>query len=147
MKSDKNSFSCDLQRAHTILVLNTSTAYHKHQLNLYNEGIHDRANNQGQSDVWCENTGRRRSSEIASILHAFVKNHCKNLNQLTFWCDNCGGQNKNQYIAQALTYIVITKNIEKVDLKFPYKGHTFLAGVSNFGSIEKNTAKINILYH
>ena len=74
MKNDKNYFSFDLQKAHTIPGLNTST------LGLYNEGIHDRANNQGYSRLWCENTGRRWSNEIASILHAFVKNHCKNLN-------------------------------------------------------------------
>ena len=52
MKSDKNYFSLDLQKAHTIPVLNTST------LSLYNEGIHDRAYNQGYSRLWCENTGR-----------------------------------------------------------------------------------------
>ena len=143
MKSNKNSFSFDLQKAHTILVLYTSTAYYKHQLTLYNKGIHDRANNQGYSHLWCENAGL---SEIASILYAFVKNHCKNLNKLTFWCDNYGGQNKNQYLAQALIYIVNTTNIEKVDLKFPYKGHTFLADDSNFGNIEKKIWQKEILY-
>ena len=141
MKSNKNFFLFDLQKAHTIPVLNTSTAYYKHQLTLYNKGIHDRANNQGYSHLWCENTGRSGSSEIASILYAFVKSHCKNLNELPFWCEHCGGQNKNQYIAQALIYIVNTTNIEKVDLKFPYKGHIFLAEDSNFGNIEKKYKK------
>ena len=87
-KKDKNSFSFYFQKAQTIPVLNTSTAW-EHQLTLY-EGIHDQANNQGNSHLLCENTGWRGSSKIASILHAFVKNHC-NLNELTFWCDNCGG--------------------------------------------------------
>ena len=41
MKEDKNSFSFDLQKAHTLPVLNTSTAYYKHQLVLCNDGIHD----------------------------------------------------------------------------------------------------------
>ena len=109
----------DLQKVHTIPVLNISTAYYKHQLTLYKEGIHDRANNQGYSHLWCENTGRRGSSEIASILYVLVKNHCKILNDRTFWCDNCGATDENQYIAQALIYIINTK-IEKVDLKFPY---------------------------
>ena len=81
------------------------------------------------------------SSEIPSILYAFVKNNCENLNELTFWCDNCGGQNENQYIAQALIYTVNTTNIKKVDLKFPYKGHTFLADNSNFGNTEKKYGK------
>ena len=116
-----------MQKTHTIPILNTSTAYCKHQLTLYNEGIHDRTNNQSYSHLWCGNTGRRKNSEIVSIFHALVTNHCKTLNELTFWCDTCGRQNKNQYIAQALTYIVNTTNIEKVNLKFPYKGHTFLA--------------------
>ena len=100
MKSDKNSFLLDLQKAHTISVLNTSTAYYKHQPDLY-EGIHDRANNQGYSHLWCVNTDQRGINEIASRLYAFVKNHRKNLNELTFCCDNCGSQNKNQCIAQA----------------------------------------------
>ena len=71
-------------------------------------------------------------------MYAFVKNHCRNLNELTSWCDNCGDQNKNQYIAQALIHIVNTTKIEKADLNFPYKSHTFLlVGDSNFGNIEK----------
>ena len=84
MKSDENYFSFDLQKAHTIPVFITSTAYYKRQLTLYNEGIHDRANSQGYSHLCYENTGRRGSSEIASILYAFVKNDCKNLNELNF---------------------------------------------------------------
>ena len=44
IKSDKDFFSFHLQKAHTIPVLNASTAYYKHQLTLYNEGIHDPAN-------------------------------------------------------------------------------------------------------
>ena len=44
MKNDQNFFFFDLQKAHTITVLNTSTAYCKHHLILYNERIHDRDN-------------------------------------------------------------------------------------------------------
>lgn len=94
IKSDKDFFSFHLQKAHTIPVLNASTAYYKHQLTLYNEGIHDRTNNQSYSHLWRGNTGRRKSSEIVSILHAFATNHCKTLNELTFWCDNCGAKTK-----------------------------------------------------
>ena len=111
MKSDKNSFSFDLQKAHTIPVLNTSTAYYKHQLIFYNEEIHDQANSKGYSHLWSENTGRRWH---LYELYAFVKNNCKNLNELLFWCDNCGGQNENQYIAQALIYTVNTMNIKLI---------------------------------
>ena len=76
-------------------MLNTNTAYYKHTVTPYNEEIHDQGNNQGYSQLWCENTSQRGRSKISSILYAFVQNHCKSLNELTFKCDNCGGQNKN----------------------------------------------------
>ena len=95
-----------------------------------------------------ENTSQRGRSKIASILYVFVENHCKNLNELTFKCDNYGGQNKIQYVAQSLIYIVIGTNIEKVDLRFPYKGPTFVADDSNFGNIgnKKIQQKTKTLY-
>ena len=55
MTVDKNSFKFDLQKPHFLPVLNKSTPYYKHQDVLYNKGIHDFANNQGYSHLWCKN--------------------------------------------------------------------------------------------
>ena len=69
-----------------------------------------------------------------------------------FWFDDCSVQNKNKnlcitsiYISFNI-YIVNNTNIEKVDLKFRYKGHTFLADDS-IGNIEKKLRQKEIFYN
>ena len=67
-----------------------------------------------------------------------MKNHCKEKECLFFCCDNCGGQSKNKYIAIAIIYIFNTiEKVNVIDIRFPYKGHTFLPDVSNSGNMEK----------
>ena len=138
MTLDVDAITFDLQKARVLPVLTTNTAYYKHQLMVYNEGLHDTAQNQGYAHLWTENIGRRGSREIGSIIYRFVKTHHKEREHLSFWCDNCGGQNKSQYIAMAMIYLVNTvDSLKCIDIRFPYKGHTFLADDSNFGSIEE----------
>ena len=118
IKDDVVTF--DLQKAHSLPLLTTNKAYYAHQLVLYNEGMHV-CNNQGYAHLWDETTGKRGSREIASIIYRFVKKYADARDTLSFWCDNCGGQNKNQYIAQAMMYIVNTVDgIKEINICFPY---------------------------
>ena len=146
MIKDDNAIAFDLQKAHSLPLLTTNKAYYAHPLVLYNEGMHV-CNNQGYAHLWDETTGKRGSCEIACIIYRFVKKYADARDTLSFWCDNCGGQNKNQYIAQAMMYIVNTVDgIKEINIRFPYTGHTFLADDSNFSCIEKKDAQKELFY-
>ena len=59
----------------------------------------------------------------------------------------CGGQNKNQYIALAMIYIVNTiEKLNVTDIRFSCKGYTFLPDDSNFGNIQKKIKARELLY-
>ena len=147
MKADPLALTFDLQKAHVLPVLTTNKAYYKHQLTLYNEGLHDMSENQGYAHLWTENIVKRGSQEIASVIYRFVKKYCCRKQSLSFWCDNCGRQNKNQFVAMAMIYMVNTiEDLQVVDIRFPYKGHTFLPDDSNFGIIEKKIQAKELLY-
>ena len=68
--------------------------------------MHDSAKNQEYAHLWTEIIAKLGSREISTVADRFVKSHSKEKERLSFWCDNCGGQNKNQYIAMAMIYIV-----------------------------------------
>ena len=72
--------------------------------------------------------------------------NCSERDHLSFLCDNCPGQNKNQYIAQAMVYVVNMTRINRVDVRFPYRGHMFLPDDTNFGNIECKMKKKELLY-
>ena len=47
----------------------------------------------------------------------------------------------------AMIYIVNTfEKVNVMDIRFPYKGHTFLPDDSNFGNIEKKVKVRELLY-
>lgn len=90
---------------------------------------------------------KRGSREISSAAYRFVKSHCKEKERLSFWCDNCGGQNKNQYIAMAMIYTVnAIENVNVIDIRSPYKGHTFLSDDLKFRNIEKKFKATELLH-
>ena len=90
---------------------------------------------------------KRGSREISSAAYRFVKSHSKEKERLSFWCDNCGGQNKNQYIAMAMIYTVnAIENVNVIDIRSPYKGHTFLSDDLKFRNIEKKFKATELLH-
>ena len=95
MKKDPAAITFDLQKAHALPLLTTNKAYYKHQLVIFNQGVHDTKHNQGYSHLWSENLARRGSREIASVIYRFVTLHCQDRETLSFWCDNCTGLFRN----------------------------------------------------
>ena len=66
---------------------------------------------------------------------------------LSFWYNNCGGKNKNQFTDMAMMYIVNKINSRQiVDIRFIFKGHTFLPNDSYLGSIKKKIEPKELLY-
>ena len=146
MKADPMASSFDLHKVHVLPVLTTNTAYYKHQLSLYNEGVHNVAQNQGYAYLWTEDIAHRGAREISSVIYQHVTTNCQNEKQLSFWCDNCWAQNKKNIVAKTGIYIVNATNVEEIDICFLYRGHTFLPDDSNFGNIERQLQKKDLYY-
>jgi hypothetical protein len=86
----------DLQKTSPTPSLSTSVAYYKHQLWMFNLGIHDAVTASGYMNVWSENVASRGAQEIGSCL-------IKNINHFTppqvkhliLYSNSCGSQNRN----------------------------------------------------
>ena len=71
-KSKLLCFTFDLQKTQPIPYINTSVAFYKRRLWLYNLGINDRKNNKGHMFVWEESEGKRGSNEIGSAILEYL---------------------------------------------------------------------------
>jgi hypothetical protein len=77
------------------------------------------------------------SSEIGTGLMSYMNNLPTHVKHVTTYSDTCGGQNRNQFVASAMLYIVNKTNIETVDMKYMEPGHTYLEADSMHSTIER----------
>lgn len=99
--------------------------YYKRKLSVYNFTVYD-SRDEGFCYVWDECNGLKGSSEIGTGLITYMTNLPKEIKHVTTFSDTCGGQNRNQFIASAMMYVVNNTHIETVDLKFMEPGHSYL---------------------
>ena len=115
--------------------------YYKRKLNCYNLCIYSMADKKGHCYFWNETTGRKGSSEVATVLVRYLHDLPKEVKHVVFYCDTCGGQNRNAAVVSALNYVVRTsKTICTVDLKFMESGHSHMEVDSMHAAIEGQKA-------
>lgn len=141
------TFTFDLEKTQPIPYINTSVAYYKRQIWLYNLGINTRNDNKGHMFLWSEVEGKRGSVEVASCLNTFLENVdiCK-YTKIHSFSDCCGGQNRNRNIVSYMRYICSTTPILEWRHTFLESGHTYLPNDTDFGKIEKKKNKEEGIY-
>ena len=131
-------FSFDFQKTQPIPYLNTSVAYYKRKLWLYNLGINTRNNNNGYMYLWDETNAKKGNNEVASSILAFFQQiDLKIFEEIHTFSDCCGGQNRNKNIVSFFMYICETTHIRTWTHTFLETGHSYLPNDTDFGKIEK----------
>lgn len=133
---NKITATFDLQAVLSVPFAGDAQIYYKRKLSVYNFTIFD-SNKEGFCYVWDESNGMKGSSEIGTGLILYMTNLPKDIKHVVTYSDSCGGQNRNQFIASAMMYVVNNTQIETVDLKFLESGHTYLEADAMHATIER----------
>ncbi|XP_045506624.1 uncharacterized protein LOC123702846 [Colias croceus] len=143
-KSEEDkSYLCvtmDLQSLLQIPSTADSLMYYSRKLNLYNLSIYEfkPPQNDAHCMIWTEINGKRGSVEIASAIYLWIKKLPEVLTHVTIYSDTCSGQNRNQYVAAFLLYVVQThETIKILEQKYLESGHSFMEVDSMHSAIEK----------
>lgn len=131
----------DMQKTQPLPYLNTSVAFYKRQMWLYNLGISDRGIKKSTMCVWTEVEGRKGSNEVASSLYKFLLGKdLTRLKEIHSFSDACGGQNRNKNILAFMKFFCDKYNIRWTH-GYLESGHSFLPNDTDFGKIEKSKNK------
>ena len=119
--------------------------FYSRQLWVYNLGIHT---NIGRimMNVWDETVASRGSREVGSCLLDFATDLPLGVTKLIAWSDSCGGQNKHYNIPRYWMTILQNTHITQVDHKFLELGHTYLENDEDFGIIERQKRRQQLIY-
>lgn len=140
---EDGSYLCvtmDLQSLLQIPSTADSLMYYSRKLNLYNLSIYQFKPPQKDAHcmIWTEINGKRGSVEIASAIYLWIKNLPEAVTHVTIYSDTCSGQNRNQYIAAFLLYLVHThETIKVLEQKYLESGHSYMEVDSMHSAIEK----------
>ena len=129
--------SFDLQQALPVPNLSVGPAFYLKKAWVYNLGIHDCGTNKGYMYMWSENTAKRGSDEIASILYKHFTENKTGAKTLIVFSDNCTGQNKNWSVICLWRNLVKEGIFQSVEHRFLTVGHTHLPSDRDFANIEK----------
>lgn len=125
-----------MEQTQPIPYINTSVAFYKRQLWLYNLGIHTLHDGKGTMCLWTESEGKRGANEVASSLISFLENK-EGYENLVSFSDCCSGQNRNKIIVSLFFHICQATPIKSWTHNFLESGHSFLPNDTDFGKIEK----------
>ncbi|XP_041968600.1 uncharacterized protein LOC121725638 [Aricia agestis] len=138
---DFEAIAVDYQKNISLPNITTNDVYYKRQLSMYTFNIHVLST--GQSYFYCypETSAKKGSNEVMSFLHHFIINYLdKRVKQLSIFCDSAGGQNKNYNLIKWLHFITNKSNLlNRVDITFPIRGHSYMECDKNFGIIKLKT--------
>lgn len=96
--------------------------------------------------VWSENVASRGGQEVASCLLKHLEHNIKETTKhLILYSDSCGGQNRNIKISLMLKHFLASSHLELIEQKYFLSGHSFNSCDQNFGYIEKESRKIEII--
>lgn len=117
--------------------------YYFRQLSTNTFGIYNFANDKVHTYVYHEGIARKSPDEVCSLLLHYFENFLdKEYDELNLFCDNCGGQNKNHAMIRFMMALVEKKMFKKINLYFPFRGHSFLPCDRSFGLIKRKMRKI-----
>lgn len=133
------SATFDLQAILQIPSTEVGILYYTRKLTVYNLTIYESAlPNEAYCFVWTEANGKKGSAEIGTILAHYLR-ECipENVTEVSLFSDTCGGQNRNQFIAALLLWVVNHKeNLQIIEHKFLESGHSYMEVDSMHSSIE-----------
>lgn len=131
-------FTFDMEKTQPMPHINTSVAFYKRQLWLYNLGINNRATNKATMCIWTEVEAKRGSNEVGSSLLAYLQDlDLCNYKYIHTFSDACGGQNRNKNIVALFFHICNTTPVSSWTHSFMESGHSFLPNDTDFGKIER----------
>lgn len=134
-------FTFDLQRALELPCLQTSVAFYKRKLWVYNLCIFDEKRKVAHMYVWNETIASRGSQEVSSCLFKHFLNHVpENTEKIILFSDSCSGQNRNIKISLMLKKFFSIWNhndLKIIEQRYFMPGHSYNSCDRSFGTIEK----------
>lgn len=125
--------------------IKTNSVFYARQLWQYVFGIHDVGSNNVTVYTYCENTAKKGSNEVTSILLDYLKNISPDgrPDELVLISDGCPGQNKNMTMVRFLYAVIhIFKMLKQITYLFPVRGHSYLHNDQDFSLIEIKKRKL-----
>ena len=118
--------------------------YYKRKLILYNLCVHESKSLDGHCLLWNEIDGGRGSNIIGTALYLYLTLLPSTVKEVLLTSDSHGGQNRNQYVAAMLLFVVTTTQLQKITVNFYEPGHTHMECDSMHSAIEtsKQTKKL-----
>ncbi|CAK1588598.1 unnamed protein product [Parnassius mnemosyne] len=133
------SATFDLQAILQIPSTKVGLLYYTRKLTVYNLTLYESAlPNEAYCFVWTEVHGKKGSSEVGTILAHYLTNCIpENVTEVSLFSDTCGGQNRNQFIAALLLWVINqSKQLQIIEHKFLESGHSYMEADSMHSSIE-----------
>ncbi|XP_018021044.1 uncharacterized protein LOC108677334 [Hyalella azteca] len=146
--SDVLTISFATHKTQPIPHINTSVAFYKRRLWLYNLGINNRKDNTTTMCIWTEPEGKRGSNEVASALTEFL--HAENVGKyrhIRSFSDGCEGLNKNETMISFFFHICRTTLVQSWTHVFLEPGHTYLPNDTDFVKIERKKNARHAVYN
>ncbi|XP_046665800.1 uncharacterized protein LOC124357790 [Homalodisca vitripennis] len=133
------TIAMDFQKNLPVPHITTNDVYYKRQLTLCMFNIHILSTDESFFFVYDETVAYKGANEVASFLLYFVMTILDpSVKELDIFCDSCGGQNKNWTLFRTIHYIVHhTKRLDKIQMNFPIRGHSYLECDRNMASINQ----------
>ena len=120
-------FTFDLEQTLPLPHINTSVAFYKRQLWLYNLGINERKSKKATMCVWTEVEGKRGSNEVISCIDKYLNSiDLSKFNKIITFSDGCGGQNRNKNMISYFMNFVGKHDIESWTHVYLESCHSFL---------------------
>ena len=140
------SFTFDLQQVLSTPASNTSVLFYKRKLSSHNFTVYNQQSGEGTCFMWSEVNGRRGSCEIGTCLMKYLQQQPETVKHVTLFSDSCGGQNRNQFVAAGLLYMVRTSSISVIEQKILESGHTQMEVDSMHSCIEQAKKKTTVFH-
>lgn len=87
-----------------------------------------------------------KGGEIGTILlHYLTKCISANVTEISLFADTCSGQNRNQYVAAILLWVVQNiKHLQIIEQKFLESGHTYMEADSMHSAIKSQKKQTSV---
>ena len=128
--------------------INIQDTYYFRQLTLSIFNIHNLVNSDVQMITSYENEMPKNVNVVCHRLCNYFDANMKDTTKfIVLFSDACGGQNKSWLtIARMHAYLLKNRNLKKLTIVYPYRGHTFLPCDRDFALNEEKINKMPTIY-
>lgn len=137
--NDRESIAMDYQKNLPTPNITTNDVYYKRQLTVCMFNIHVLSTNESFFYAYDETVANKGADEVCSFLYYYIMTKLDSaVRVLDIFCDSCAGQNKNWSLFRLIHYVVHhAKRLDKVQLNFPIRGHSYLECDRNMACINQ----------